>query len=92
MTTVLRDIEVEALREISPNSGAYVNEADPTEPNWRETFWGPNYPRLLELKDYWDPTGVFWCLPCVGHGRWNVTSDFGIEGAIGQTPGRICRV
>lgn len=90
-TTHLREVEVQALRDLAPDSGAYINEADPTEPNWQTTFWGSNYPRLLELKNYWDPNGVFWCIPCVGHGQWNVVSDYGIEGAIGQTPGRICK-
>ncbi len=84
-------MQVEALRQLAPNSGAYVNEADPTEPRWQQAFWGSNYPRLLQLKKYWDPTGVFWCIPCVGHELWAVHSDYGIEGGIGQTPGRICK-
>jgi hypothetical protein len=93
VTKHLRDVEVPALKDLAPDTGAYLNEADPTEPNWQETFWGDNYPRLLELKRKWDPTGVFWCVPCVGHSDgWEVISDFGVEGAIGQTPGRICRV
>ncbi len=90
-TTELRNVQVEALRQLAPNSGAYVNEADPTEPRWQQAFWGSNYPRLLQLKKYWDPTGVFWCIPCVGHELWAVHSDYGIEGGIGQTPGRICK-
>ncbi|KAJ9644942.1 hypothetical protein H2204_001404 [Knufia peltigerae] len=90
-TTELRNVQVEALRQLAPNSGAYVNEADPTEPDWQRAFWGANYPRLLELKNYWDPTGVFWCKPCVGHELWTVESQYGIEGGIGQTPGRICK-
>jgi len=92
VTTSLREIQVQALRELAPNSGAYVNEADPTEPNWEQTFWGSNYPRLLRLKNKWDPDGVFWCKPCVGHGEWTVTGDDGgIESGIGQTGGTICR-
>ncbi|KAK5443292.1 hypothetical protein LTS15_010827 [Exophiala xenobiotica] len=90
-TTELRNVQVEALRQLAPNSGAYVNEADPTEPHCQQAFWGSNYPRLLQLKKYWDPTGVFWCIPCVGHELWTVHSDYGIEGGIGQTPGRICK-
>ncbi|KIW86249.1 hypothetical protein Z517_01644 [Fonsecaea pedrosoi CBS 271.37] len=91
-TTHLREVEVEALRELAPNTGAYVNEADPTEPNWQKTFWGSNYPRLLQLKRHWDPKGVFWCVPCVGHkDGWEVVSDVGVEGAVGESPGRICR-
>merc|ERR1711959_741187 len=28
--------------------GNYVNEADYFQPDWQDTFWGSNYPRLLE--------------------------------------------
>ncbi|KIX08730.1 uncharacterized protein Z518_03387 [Rhinocladiella mackenziei CBS 650.93] len=90
-TKLLRNVEVEALREMAPHSGAYINEADPTEPNWKKTFWGSNYPRLLELKNYWDPDGVFWCIPCVGHDQWTFIGNEGIEGGIGQSLGRICK-
>lgn len=91
-TTYLRNVEVQALRDLAPNTGAYLNEADPTEPNWQNTFWGENYPRLLQLKRQWDPKGVFWCIPCVGHlDGWKVESDLGVEGALGQNPGQICR-
>lgn len=91
-TTYLRNVETQALRELAPNTGAYLNEADPTEPNWQNTFWGENYPRLFQLKRQWDPKGVFWCMPCVGHlDGWKVESNLGVEGALGQNPGSICR-
>ena len=91
-TTHLREVEVQALRDLAPDTGAYLNEADPTEPNWQETFWGENYPRLLAVKREWDPKGVFWCVPCVGHADgWEVKSNLGVEGAVGQNPGRVCR-
>lgn len=83
----LRNVRVQALRELAPNSGAYVNEADPTEPNWQRAFWGSNYPRLLNLKKKWDPDGVFWCRPCVGNELWTVTGADGL----GQDGGTICR-
>ncbi|EXJ63321.1 uncharacterized protein A1O5_11642 [Cladophialophora psammophila CBS 110553] len=91
-TTLLRDVETAALRQLAPDMGAYVNEADPTEPNWQKTFWGSNYPRLRQLKRQWDPKSVFWCVPCVGHtDGWEVVSDSGVEGAVGESPGKICR-
>eukprot|EP00660_Eupelagonema_oceanica_P018147 gene18147-9375_t len=34
------------LRGFAPGSGAYFNEADYYEPEWRDAFWGGNYPRL----------------------------------------------
>ena len=72
---LLTNVYVEALRELAPDSGAYVNEADPNEPNFQETFWGANYPRLLEIKRHVDPTDVFWCTPCVGNERWKEVGD-----------------
>ncbi|KAK1224185.1 hypothetical protein PQX77_012925 [Marasmius sp. AFHP31] len=37
-------------RDIAPNSGAYFNEGDTYEPNHEVTFWGDNYPKLLQVK------------------------------------------
>jgi hypothetical protein len=88
VTDELRNVRVQALRELAPDSGAYLNEADPTEPNWQQAFWGSNYPRLLDLKMKWDPDGVFWCLPCVGSELWTVSGGDGL----GQDGGTICRV
>jgi Berberine and berberine like len=45
------------------------------EPNFQETFWGTNYPRLLAIKRKVDPHDVFWCQPCVGNERWEVVDD-----------------
>jgi hypothetical protein len=50
-------------------------QADPSEPNFQQAFWGDNYPRLLEIKRKVDPTDVFWCTPCVGNERWHVVDD-----------------
>ena len=47
------------LREITPNSGAYLNEADYYEPNWTKAFYGDNYERLLEIKKKYDPDYMF---------------------------------
>ena len=67
---LLTNTYVEALRVLAPGSGAYVNEADPYEPNFQQVFWGDNYPRLLDIKRLVDPGDVFWCTPCVGNERW----------------------
>jgi hypothetical protein len=66
---------VAALRRLAPDSGAYVNEADPYEPDWQHAFWGANYGRLLAIKRATDPNDVFWCHPCVGNERWEEVGD-----------------
>ena len=47
-----------------------MNEADPNEPDWQRTFYGGNYPQLLEIKDIYDPESLFVCPKCVGSERW----------------------
>lgn len=47
-------------------SGSYWNEADYNEPNWQQSFFGRNYPDLLEVKKKYDPEGRFTCHQCVG--------------------------
>ncbi|KAF2093309.1 FAD-binding domain-containing protein [Rhizodiscina lignyota] len=69
-----------ALRELAPDTGSYLNEANSYEPDFQDAFWGSNYPRLLEIKRKVDPGDVFWCLGCAGSERWQ---------AIGE---KLCRV
>jgi hypothetical protein len=40
-------------------SGSYSNEGDVLEPNFRVTFFGPNYPRLEKIKTAYDPNDLF---------------------------------
>lgn len=54
------------LKHITPGGGCYMNEADWTEPDWQQTFFGSNYGRLLEVKRQYDPSGLFNCWKCVG--------------------------
>ncbi|KEF57215.1 uncharacterized protein A1O9_07405 [Exophiala aquamarina CBS 119918] len=83
--------EAEALGRRAPSSGAYMNKADLTDPDWKVHCFGNNYDQLLEIKNQWDPDGVFWCKPCIGHDNWTVGNGFGDEGAIGQRTGKTCR-
>ena len=71
----------QVIRDLAPDSGAYVNEAFLYEKDWQQTFWGDNYDRLLKIKREVDPMDVFWCLPCVGNEHWEV-----------QSSGQLCRV
>ncbi len=47
------------IRDATPGSGAYPNEADYFEPDWQRSFWGVNYARLLAIKKKVDPDNLF---------------------------------
>ncbi|KAM6536221.1 hypothetical protein FALCPG4_002234 [Fusarium falciforme] len=77
-------------REVSPGSGAYASEADVTEPNFHQSFYGTEkYERLLGIKDKVDPTGLFYAHEGVGSDRWYVTGQ--LDGLPTQN-GQLCRV
>jgi len=62
----ITNVKVEALRKLSPETGAYFNEPDSYEPDWQKTFFGNNYARLRNIKNRYDPKHVLWCRRCVG--------------------------
>ncbi|KAF2866763.1 isoamyl alcohol oxidase [Massariosphaeria phaeospora] len=67
-----------ALREAGPDGASYVNEGDLNEPNWQESYWGSNYPKLLQLRKKWDPEGVFYAQTTPGTEDWSVI-DYGTK-------------
>lgn len=81
---------LDPLRKVTPAGGAYGNEADIAEPDWQNSFWGKNYPRLLKIKKQVDPTGLFYVHHGVGSEDWFV-DDGGIVG-VQSTDGPLCRV
>lgn len=91
ITTTLRTEDAQILRDLAPDMGAYVSEADPTEPNWKDTFYGENYPKLLALKRRWDPHGLFWYKNAVGSELWEPKGSHGIENGVGQKPVQLCK-
>ncbi|KXT11723.1 hypothetical protein AC579_6979 [Pseudocercospora musae] len=91
VTTDLRDVRVAALRDIEPDTGAYMSESDPTEPDWQMTKFGENYTRLLRIKKEYDPEGLFWCKQCAGSELWSTEGELGIENGVGQNRVRLCR-
>lgn len=68
------------IEAVTPRSGAYMNEADFRQPNYKEVFFGSNYPKLLSIKDKWDGDYLFYATKSVGSDHWNVAAD-----------GRMCR-
>lgn len=67
----------EKMLETLPNSvsGVDKNHHGALEPNWRESIWGDNYSRLLEIKSILDPTQVFNCYQSVGYNGQEVDID-----------------
>ncbi|KAK1224001.1 hypothetical protein PQX77_013120 [Marasmius sp. AFHP31] len=72
---------ISVFREITPGSGAYLNEGDLLEPDFKNAFYGPNYDRLLSIKDKWDPQQILYGSTAVGGDRWREDED-----------GRLCKV
>ncbi|KAK7044113.1 hypothetical protein VNI00_007830 [Paramarasmius palmivorus] len=68
------------LVELAPDTGAYLNEADPNEPDFKRTFYGANYDRLLHIKDKYDPLQILYGSIAVGGDRWEEVEN-----------GRLCR-
>ncbi|KAK1249091.1 hypothetical protein MKX07_002607 [Trichoderma sp. CBMAI-0711] len=61
--------QIDPLRAITPDGGAYQNEANVYEPDPIGSFWGAqNYARLLKIKKQLDPDNLLSCWNCVG---WN---------------------
>ena len=59
------------LRKLVPNAGSYVSETNFHEKDWQQSFWGPNYPRLLAVKEKYDPEGLFFVHHGVGSEKWS---------------------
>lgn len=76
----MTDEIVPQFTEITPESGAYGNEASFLEADWKTTFFGTNYNSLLAVKNTWDPSNVFYAYKGVGSDVWNVEEN-----------GRMCR-
>lgn len=64
-------------RQWAPDSGSYINEANPYNGNFQYDFYGGNYDRLLEIKQKYDPTESLYVLSGVGSHKWEYSLDSG---------------
>jgi len=59
-----------------PLSGTYFHETDFNDPVWRQSIWGDvNYARLYQIKQHYDPKGLFICHHCVGSEDWDANGN-----------------
>jgi FAD/FMN-containing dehydrogenase len=65
------ELATAALRKVAPEPGAYVAESSYFEADWQQAYWGPNYPRLLAVKERYDPGGLFFVRHGVGSEGWS---------------------
>jgi hypothetical protein len=71
------EVKERMWRQWSPNSGAYMNEANPYTSNFQQDFYGSNYERLLQVKAKYDPSYSLFVLSGVGSDEWNYDLDTG---------------
>lgn len=77
---LMTDTIMPAIEEVTPGSGAYMNEANFRQPDFQEVFFGDKYDALLSIKEKFDPDRLFWATKAVGSEYWSVAED-----------GRMCR-
>jgi FAD/FMN-containing dehydrogenase len=73
-------------RDLTPGSGAYLNEGDRMEPNFQWSFYGSHYPKLLEIKQRYDPANLFYAHTAVGSEFFEVRTESGAP----DENGKLC--
>ncbi|HEX4106127.1 MAG TPA: FAD-binding oxidoreductase [Rhizomicrobium sp.] len=59
------------MRALAPDAGSYVSESNFFDAEWRQHYWGANYPRLAAIKAKYDPDGLFTVHHGVGSEDWS---------------------
>jgi FAD/FMN-containing dehydrogenase len=59
------------LKVLPPDGGSYFAESNFFEPAWQDAYWGANYERLREVKQHYDPDGLFFVHHGVGSEMWS---------------------
>ncbi|KAJ4298055.1 hypothetical protein N0V90_005954 [Kalmusia sp. IMI 367209] len=64
-------------RRWAPDSGSYINEANPFNSNFKKDFYGGYYDRLAAIKEKYDPTASLYVQAGVGSHAWHYDLDSG---------------
>ena len=65
------DKAMHEVRKLLPSVASYVAESDFFDEEWKQSFWGPNYARLIAVKDRYDPDCLFFVHHGVGSEGWS---------------------
>jgi FAD/FMN-containing dehydrogenase len=65
------DQAIAALRAVAPDAGSYVSESNYFNTDWQRAFWGDHYARLRNVKQRYDPDGLFFVRHGVGSEEWS---------------------
>jgi FAD/FMN-containing dehydrogenases len=69
------------MDKATPGGMVYLNEANHLYADWKESFYGNKYERLLSVKNKYDPQQLLYVKTGVGSDRWDEDGN-----------GRLCRV
>lgn len=69
-------------REWAPDTGAYINEANPFNTEWKHDYFGATYDRLLQIKARYDPTNSLFIQAGVGSDSWSYDLSNGMLCAV----------
>ena len=47
------------IKALTGPPASYLSEADYFQNDWQASFWGHHYPRLTQVKNRYDPGGLF---------------------------------
>ena len=67
----ITNTKVGAMRELAPDTGCYMNEADRLDPLYLEDFYGGSLEKLQAVKRKYDSGSLFYCPTCVGSDEWH---------------------
>ena len=91
-TSISRNLTYEwnpRWRAVTPGGGTYMSESDYIEPDRPQSFHGDKYSRLYQIKQKWDPDGVFYAQNAVGSEDWQMSGV--LMGHLPSQNSRLCR-